>query len=324
MEDDPFDTSKIYSHSVQQIPLQAASVFADNSNYVKSDITNRSVNFTSNSVINVKITNMATSVNLVAPQKDIAVGLENLSANSDSPQKSTLDKKLVEEFENLNLNAAAPQIPLLQPPPSSAKVKKLNELTIKNTNALVDTLQKTASKDDHMMTLNEYIAKNSNCNQSDTSSVFNKIWYQNAVVQNGNMPKVTNLIAATTSQENVSEFGQFRCNQPRLNGDNSLYSNQSAFNNTSSTYYSTSACNHYASQLGTYGSYNSLPAYRQYSEVPTESLYTEIPEYFYSQVPDETLKPHRPAPPSPLVPIGQPQSMQQIQRKLQQGQVNKK
>lgn len=73
----------------------------------------------------------------------------------------------------------------------------------------------------------------------------------------------------------------------------------------------------YSTQKAVYG-YGTLPS-RIYSEV-NESLYHEIPENLYSQVPDETLKPHRPAPTKPGL---QPLSMQQIQRKIQQGQVNK-
>lgn len=242
------------------------------------------------------IKNAVTSASVVGPQRDVAVGPSDAGA---------LDKKLVEQLESLNLSkSGTQQIPLLQPPPASLKARKPNEIAVKNTNVMAAANR--TSKDDHMMSLSEYIAKKSD-NLPDTSSVFNQIWYQNAVVQNGNMPKVNNIAAA--SQENVSEFGQFRCNQPVQNGDASLYGN-------GSSYYSTTSL--YASQLATYGSYG----YRQYSEVPPESVYSEIPEYFYSQVPDETLRPHRPAPPSPLVVIGQPQSMQQIQRKLQVGRVS--
>lgn len=56
---------------------------------------------------------------------------------------------------------------------------------------------------------------------------------------------------------------------------------------------------------------------RIYNEV--ENVYSEI-EHVYSQPPQEVLRPHRPAPPSPLV-LGYPQSMQQLQRKLGQTQV---
>lgn len=50
------------------------------------------------------------------------------------------------------------------------------------------------------------------------------------------------------------------------------------------------------------------------------ACYQEIPENVYSQVPEEELRPHRPAPTTPSL-LGQPISMQQIQRKIQQGQV---
>lgn len=70
-----------------------------------------------------------------------------------------------------------------------------------------------------------------------------------------------------------------------------------------------------------YATYGTVNSQRQYSET-SEGLYHEIPENLYSQVPEETLKPHRPAPTKPGSLLGQPLSMQQIQRKIQQGQVS--
>lgn len=155
-----------------------------------------------------------------------------------------------------------------------------------------------------------------------------------------------------------SEFGEFLSNRPtvygaaangynpntRPNSSISLYQNDiynkgaqnTLYGNTSSVYnntqngsqnitssnvsYSTSQMqSHYNtcnSQNSLYDTYNQ----RLYSEV-AENVYAEIPENLYSSVPNELLKPHRPAPPSPLVVVGQPLSMQQIQRKIQQGQV---
>ncbi|KAI4461275.1 tyrosine-protein kinase [Holotrichia oblita] len=76
----------------------------------------------------------------------------------------------------------------------------------------------------------------------------------------------------------------------------------------------------YTTTQSLYSNYSAAPSVRPYSEV-TESVYSEIPEHVYSTVPNDLLKPHRPAPPSPLI-LGQPQSMQQIQRKLQQNQLS--
>ncbi|XP_066249305.1 activated Cdc42 kinase Ack isoform X2 [Euwallacea similis] len=67
--------------------------------------------------------------------------------------------------------------------------------------------------------------------------------------------------------------------------------------------------------------YSNYAAQSHYSEV-ADSLYQEIPENLYSQVPEETLRPHRPAPTKPGDFLGQPLSMQQIQRKIQQGQLS--
>ncbi|XP_060529432.1 activated Cdc42 kinase Ack isoform X2 [Cylas formicarius] len=82
----------------------------------------------------------------------------------------------------------------------------------------------------------------------------------------------------------------------------SCYQTADSYNNTQTTGYG-------------YATTNS----RQYSEVG-ERLYHEIPENLYSQVPEEALRPHRPAPTTPGQ--GQPLSMQQIQRKIQQGQLS--
>lgn len=87
---------------------------------------------------------------------------------------------------------------------------------------------------------------------------------------------------------------------------------QTIYNITSSN--SRSSVNSYSSSMTTNG--YGIPG-RQYSEV-SEGLYHEISDNVYSQVPEEVLRPHRPAPTKPGL---QPLSMQQIQRKIQQGQV---
>lgn len=230
-----------------------------------------------------------------------------------------LDKKLIEELENLSLNRAveAQNIPTLQPPPASVKLRKSNDLSPKNTNLLAATLPKVQKTDFNTLNRNSYEAA------GDTAQVVNRIWFETNVKQNGSSS--TNIATIQT------EFGQFKCNQPEQvyrnsvsnlqqssysNGENThLYNNQSVLMQNTPVYSNgiSSSYNLYSPQ--TYDPY-SLSNNRQYSEV-AESVYSEIPEYLYSQVPDETLKPHRPAPPSPLVIVGQPQSMQQIQRKMQ-------
>lgn len=172
---------------------------------------------------------------------------------------------------------------------------------------------------------------------------------------------LNNLQNASVINQNRSEFGEFRSNRAPLTQfdpiyspqrtnieasiyqndiysktmdsleKNTLYNNTNVHNtqngsqnvtktfnsnsSTSQTYYS--VCN---SQNSVGPVYSGLPNQRLYSEVD-DNVYSEIPENIYSSVPDEPLRPHRPAPPSPLVLVGQPLSMQQIQRKIQQGQV---
>lgn len=101
------------------------------------------------------------------------------------------------------------------------------------------------------------------------------------------------------------------------NSANAVLCSNSAMYNV--PYSPTSRISTYNATQSLYSNYSAVPSVRPYSEV-TESVYSEIPEHVYSAVPNDLLKPHRPAPPSPLI-LGQPQSMQQIQRKLQQNQV---
>ncbi|KAF5269698.1 hypothetical protein FQA39_LY08621 [Lamprigera yunnana] len=177
----------------------------------------------------------------------------------------------------------------------------------------------------------------SNSYAKNTAHLMNKILYESTIKNNTyTSSKTCNL---TESQKlkgihkNVhaeSEFGEFKSNRPSINQFDSLRAvdtnyesgakviNASAAYNTCDMYGSHSVNSIYRNE-SLYN--NSLPNRRLYSEV-SENVYTEIPENVYSSVPEELLKPHRPAPPSPLVVSGQPISMQQIQRKIQQGQLN--
>lgn len=348
-ENDPFDTSNITTTTLHryysQIP-PVTTVFGTTENatlknpcsqasYIKSDIANRGFNSTTT---NSKNTNLVVSTTVNSPKKDIAMAVapsssesrqnDNNTNASTSSKLNMLDMKLLEELENLNLSkkeTPSPKVqnqvvPLLQPPPASIKLKKVNELVPKNTNVLAATLPKVQKYE--ISNVNEYRNNYETFKRCmDTSSVVNKIWFETTVRQNGS----TNMIQ--------NEFGAFRCNQPAVyertdaiyrhsnyssvlqpvyqNGDNGLQGDVFAGN----AYGMGGSFNVYSSQAAVYGSTNGT----QYSEV-AESLYSEIPD-LYSRVPDEILKPHRPAPPSPLVHIGLPQSMQQIQRKIQQGQV---
>lgn len=280
-----------------------------------------------------KNTNLATSTTVSSPKKDMALpvvepNVNSADKNAEGARMNMLDVKLLEELENLNLSKNNTQVvPLLQPPPSSVKLKKVNELTPKNTNVVIAATLPKVQKNETVPNINDFRNNYDTFKKCmDTSSVVNKIWFETTVRQN---------ITATAAVSN-SDFGTFRCNQPTTalyqrpdalyghtsvtqpiyrNGDGGalLYGNAQS---CSDNYAPGSSFNLYSSQTAVYGSTNG----RQYSEV-AESMYSEIPDYFYSRVPDEILKPHRPAPPSPLVLLGPPQSMQQIQRKIQQGQV---
>lgn len=180
---------------------------------------------------------------------------------------------------------------------------------------------------------------------ADTASAINRMWYEST--QNINQaPKENNVAACTGSNSSYvmqTEYGEFKSNRrydpvysstcSNLNASrygtsesansNSLYANQTQsvyggrYNGpeTSSLYSTRSS---YGTQVGIYGSSSEYSG-RGYSEV-SDGIYSEIPDHVYSQVPVEVLRPHRPAPGSP---VGQPQSMQQIQRKIQKGIVSR-
>ncbi|XP_072382085.1 activated Cdc42 kinase Ack isoform X1 [Diabrotica undecimpunctata] len=90
------------------------------------------------------------------------------------------------------------------------------------------------------------------------------------------------------------------------------YSSTNLYNNQSAAY-------GYSSVAGSISGRPYEEVGRHYSDVTGNSLYHEIPDNVYNDVTDDSLKPHRPAPTKP----GnlQPLSMQQIQRKIQQGQL---
>ncbi|GLV34191.1 Activated Cdc42 kinase [Carabus blaptoides fortunei] len=131
----------------------------------------------------------------------------------------------------------------------------------------------------------------------------------------------------------TSEFGEFKCNQ-RSNQSEQLYGNE--FNSlprptTAQTSGLSSPLARQHSQFDVrqagcgYSQHGApvqvlpLKNQRLYNEV--DDLYSEVAENVYSQPAGELLRPHRPAPPSPLV-LGYPQSIQQLQRKLGQSQLS--
>lgn len=307
-EPDPFDTSKVnmtplHRYYSQIPPISTVYQTTNNLNsqslgYIKSDITNRSINLSYSSA--GKSTNLAVSVNVASPQKEVAVAPSKKLSEME-PKVNLLDKKLIEELENLNLSKTeSNKIPLIQPPPPSVKIKKINDLNSKNTNVLAASLPKVQKSEANF---SNYSTNHFDVTAS-TAQVYNNMWLQ-SVEQNG----------AT------SEFGEFKCNQSNFRQLEPLRTSSATFsqpvysNGDSSMLYSNEPASVKGASDQSYSAYY-LPNNGQYSEV-AESVYTEIPDYMYSQVPDDILKPHRPAPPSPMILVAQPQSMQQVQRKMQ-------
>ncbi|XP_031350271.1 activated CDC42 kinase 1 [Photinus pyralis] len=222
-----------------------------------------------------------------------------------NPKTCIVDDTLIKELEKSLSLGKNSNITPLQPPPQSSKKHsnygQTNNLRLDPACSSPSSFSKNTNVTNKTSNANLYGSTKS-CNITDPL-------------------KLTNLQYAKTS-----EFGEFKSNRPIVqsdpinphasqNGTASLYGN-TMYNAQYEPYRSQSVSNNVSSI------YNNVPAsQRLYNEV-AENVYSEIPDNVYSSVPDESLKPHRPAPPSPLVVLGQPLSMQQIQRKIQQGQLS--
>lgn len=253
---DPFDTSKVYSSVESRIYLP---IPTNGYASTKSDI------------------QLVSSKSVLATTKEVATQPTSLSNDFSlmSMNDCSVDtnSKYVVDSELEKYLLTKQDIPILQPPPSTFKK--------------VETPPTALPKVENGSTFSNFkdvYAKNTNY---DTTNVFNKIWYENLLKENGNVRKSHYYDrVADLDKMSVRSFNLY----DTCNTDN-------VYNDTS--------CNTYA--------FNTK--IRSYSEVP-DSVYSEISDNLYSQLPAEVMKPHRPAPPSPMV-----QSMQQIQRKIQQGQV---
>lgn len=181
----------------------------------------------------------------------------------------------------------------------------------------------------------------------DTTTVFNRIWYERAMKDNVSKQTNVNGYVDTGWSENIkqspanlygsiqapspvlsikSEYGEFKCNQRSAPDGN--YQDYNSLPRSTNSYSPLrpvphfdvrSASNVVLNQFGApvqvlpESAYGLVNHQRHYNEV--ENVYSEVSEHIYNQPMQEVLRPHRPAPPSPLV-LGYPQSMQQLQRKL--------
>lgn len=301
--------------------------------YIQSDITNRCLNYNNLDV--------AVSKSVVNPQKDVAVALETSDLTAgiqeiklESPTEKKVDKKFLADLEKYLLGPSTNNTNN-----TNSSTTYTNSSTIYINNSTIYTNSNTNGSPIKTNNSPNYINSpntdnSNNFYSSNTISSTNipiidpppprnlkKV--NNDLQKNQSMQEINNLYAnvndtlasvnkSTNKYVINSEYGEFKSNRrydPVYGTTDpyydtaSLYEAQPAISG-SSPYYSTN------SNLATYSGSRS-----NYNEVE-EAVYHEIPEHFYSQVPDETLRPHRPAPPSPMV-----LSMQQIQRKIQQGQI---
>nr|CAH7760487.1 unnamed protein product [Callosobruchus chinensis] len=322
-------------------------------NYVLSDISNRSLNYGTKESLAVSKSVSAVQRDVAKPletcslESQIENGISLIKLN-ESPTKKSSEAKFLADLEKYLLGQDKNnEIPILDPPPQQKLIRKNNEIGA--TGATLPKVQNgTYSNLDLYSKTTDVTPKN------DTSTVLKKMWCDNT--NNGNLKQNNKKIQVDTeltqSRNEIytvnTEFGQFKSNRrydPVYSSSASMiYDNKAdctssygvnsapAPQNTSnsrvlSNTYGENFYNNFTNNCATYDTqsisgYSTVPnSSRLYSEVAEsiygESLYHEIPEHLYSQVPDEGLRPHRPAPTKPFA--LQPLSMQQIQRKIQQG-----
>ncbi|XP_044732904.1 uncharacterized protein LOC123295568 [Chrysoperla carnea] len=251
----------------------------------------------------------------------------------------------------LNTNSPPPvNIPMISPPPPSTKTKlspkKCNVSTLptkvqnswqtKTVNLESQTyetksntsVRSTSSIHDNIRQLSE--SDNLKQNILDTQVVFNKIWYDTAVKSNTNLKNQGNS-SWIQSPEQSHNFVAIS-NRPITVQKNLNHTDFDSKLNTSSDLLLVNLNKNLNTNINTYtneslyipnSTYNLsqhgnpvpvLPAPTNiYSDVADSNLYSEVPQ-------ETVLRPHRPAPPSPLIDglFSRPQSAQQLQRKLNQ------
>lgn len=295
---------------------------------------------------------------------------KNLSSNSD--------------ISNLLLgidgNPTSNIVPTLKPPPQTNKIKNTNVTSLpckvqntwssKSVNLEQDNKICITSFDQATpsnLLIEDRLYDNmsrTNPNSQDTTTVFNRIWYERAMKDNVNVKnKQTNVngYVDTGWSENIkqspsklygsiqtvsspivtvkSEYGEFKCNQRNIPDSTNYNQEYNSFSKPTTSTYSNSSLDRPTSQLdlrqnldvrqnfplSQYGlpvavlPENTNPQvnhHRHYNQV-SDYVYSEVAEHIYNQPMKEVLRPHRPAPPSPMV-LGYPQSLQQLQRKLGQ------
>lgn len=302
--------------------------------------------------------------------------LEKRLGKKESHDNSNINLSVNVDRDDLLLSLESNIIPALKPPPQSSRIKNTNVNTLspsykvqntwpsKSVNLEVGATQmgdnpQTSTSSyilDERLYSNESPLRSAGASQ-DTTTVFNRIWYESAMKDNTNIIKTgkscnlnghpdtgwsdtlkhsSNVYGSLQASSSISmrtpEFGEFKCNQRNVDptGSNSDYNSlprstnsQSAIgsplNRPHSTYDVRQVAMGY-SQHGAPVAVLPMTSNNIYNEI--DPIYTEVPEYLYSQPPVEVLRPHRPAPPSPLVLGYHPQSVQQLQRKLGQTQLS--
>ncbi|KAH1003005.1 hypothetical protein HUJ05_010957 [Dendroctonus ponderosae] len=283
--DDPFDTSAVLPSRPLYSRIAAPSLSLEREIMEKIQQygapKNHVMSDIANRGVNLPPSTTAGALPAQGPAPDVGVVANNLALIrfEDAAPTPGLDRAFLDNLETV---ATAPE------------VKRVNESSYAN----LTNLYAKGSSDLYAKVSDNNSARH---HQADTKAIVNKIWFDsNSVAE----PAKRNEIYVVNS-----EFGEFKSNRRY----DSVYQSVSEFGDPK-------ACNLYNNAQPieqSYAQHEAAPG-RLYSDGGA-ALYQEIPDNVYSQVPEEELRPHRPAPTKPAL-LGQPISMQQIQRKIQQGQ----
>lgn len=267
---------------------------------------------------------IATSINVAVVQKDIAKSYDSV-ANSQDIAFTTSELKLMEEIKKRKEEGLVKDVEQklnigptkIQPPPQNPNLKRPTSYAA---NSTLPKVQNGDVYSNHSPQTNHEFGEFRSNNQNTYSQVYEPDNYSLY-----NMPSdmttsplyANNLIVRNVSTE--ANSNQYVRQESQAGGANVNYVTSNNTSSYDSTYsYNQSVCN---SQLGVYGGSEGGRASVIMGDLGEGmGVYSEIPEHVYSRVPDDdggALRPHRPAPPRPPLQV---QSMQQLQRKMQQGQ----
>ncbi|KAK9745424.1 GTPase binding [Popillia japonica] len=293
-------TSSIQYEIEQNDPFDTTTAFNSNRSLSISHLSPIKKQNTPN--ISQSSTNLFNSTNHLNSKFE-SISFQENNAKADEQFTADLEKSL-----NLSHNTNG-AIPLLEPPPNNVnKGKKVINISSNSLNDLYANTQDGI--------------KNTNA-LNDTTNVINRIWHETLVGNGNSIDSTRNSISNTSVrsvQSNLIKLDDLRppsnsnldtCGQINVKVYDKVYETSYSLPN-SAVYGNTPVC---------IPANNLYALHQEFLHIMPHRAYIVTTVQYQAAVPNDLLKPHRPAPPSPLI-LGQPQSMQQIQRKLQQNQLS--